>query len=243
MDRPDRPLDRALGVLYVPHCAACDVRVPGGQPLCLACATTLVELGPACPRCAEPQAAAPAAPCARCASAAWPLEAVVAPWRYGGELGRALRRMKFARQPHLARALAPLVAPFLGAVARAGGIDVLVPVPLHWRRLAARGFNPAQALTAAARRDARLDVPLDAVVLRRARATAPQTGLDAAQRAANLRGAFAVSPRHRRRVAGKRVLLIDDVITTGATLAAAARALRDAGADAVLGFAVARAGD
>ncbi len=236
-------LDRVLETIYVPHCAACDVRVPGDQPLCAPCASSLVELGPACPRCAEPLAALPAVECARCASTAWPLEATVAPWRYGGELARALRRMKFARRPHLARELAPLVAPFLAAVAHAGAADVIVPIPLHWRRLAARGFNPAHAVVAAARRAARLETPIDAVVLRRIRATVAQTGLTATERAANLRGAFAVPPRRAHRVAGRRVLLVDDVITTGATLAAAARALLDAGAAAVLGFAVARAGD
>ncbi|MBE7452168.1 MAG: ComF family protein [Kofleriaceae bacterium] len=236
-------LARALELLYVPRCAACDVRVPTGQPLCPPCASSLVELGPACPRCAEPLAAPPAVTCARCARGDWPLESTAAPWRFGGDLARALRRLKFERRPDLARELAPLVTPFLAAVARAGEVGLVVPVPLHWRRLAERGFNPAQALVASASKRGELAVPVDAAALRRVRATAPQTGLSAAERERNLRKAFRVAPRHVRRVAGRRVLLVDDVITTGATLAAAARALRDAGALAVLGFAVARAGD
>lgn len=207
-----------LDLLYVPHCAACDVRVPPGEPLCRVCASTLVELDPPSIR-------------------AGALESVTAPWRYGGELGRALRRLKFGRRPHLARELAPLVAPFLRAVAEVGAADVIVPVPLHPRRLARRGFNQAHALAAAAG----AATPLAPRLLRRVRATAPQTGLDAAGRVLNLRGAFTVPPRQAARVAGARVLLVDDVVTTCATLTAAAVALHAAGAAAVLGFAVARA--
>jgi ComF family protein len=169
-----------------------------------------------------------------------PMESVTAPWRYGGELGRALRRLKFGRRPHLARELAPLIAPFLAAVVDAGAIDIIVPIPLHVRRLAQRGFNPPQALATASVKHAKLDTAIETRALRRVRHTAPQTGLDAAGRAANVRGAFAVAPRRAARVAGKRVLLVDDVVTTCATLGAAAHALRTAGAAAVLGFAVAR---
>lgn len=234
-------LSRILEVVYVPCCAACDVRVESGKPLCVPCSGSLVELGPSCPRCAEPLAAPPDIECARCRvlGDAWPLDAAVTPWRYGGALGRALRRMKFARRPHLARELAPLVAPFLGAVVRAAGIDVVVPIPLHWRRLAMRGFNPAQAVAQACD----VDVDVDPLSLRRVRATVPQTGLSGSERVKNVKGAFVVPPRRARKVAGKHVLLIDDVITTGATMAAAARALKAAGATAVVAFAVARAGD
>jgi ComF family protein len=232
---------RVLEVLYVPHCAACDVRVESGQPLCVPCNGSLVELGPSCPRCAEPLAAPPDVECARCRvlGDAWPLDAAVTPWRYGGALGRALRRMKFARRPDLARELAPLVAPFLRAVVRAAEIDVVIPVPLHWRRLALRGFNPAQAVADACE----VEVGVDALSLKRVRATVPQTGLSGSERVKNVKGAFVVPPRRVRQLDRKRVMIVDDVITTGATVAAAARALRSAGATAVVAFAVARAGE
>lgn len=232
-----------LPLLYVARCAACDRRVPPDQPLCDGCALSLEPLGCACPRCAEPLAGPVAVACARCRRAPPPFEALVAPWRYGGELAAALRRLKLQKVPELARELAPLLAPFLAASVQAGAIDTVIPVPLHRRRLASRGFNHAQLLAREALRFARLDAPLDPLTLLRVRPTPSQTGLGAAARAANVAGAFAVVPRRRPAIDGRRVLLVDDIATTGATLAAATRALLQAGASGVVAFVAARAGD
>jgi ComF family protein len=102
---------------------------------------------------------------------------------------------------------------------------VLVPVPLHPRRQRERGFNQSELL---AREIARRTVPVAPGALVRRQDTRPQTGLSAAARRANVKGAFAV--RQRARVAGRPVVLVDDVFTTGATAQACARALREAGA-------------
>ena len=231
-----------LEALFVPHCPACDQR--GSPPLCDDCSTTLVELGPACPRCAEPYPiAAPAivVECARCRAGDWPLTSLVAPWRYGGQLARAMRSLKFTRRASVARDLAALIAPFLAATISLGELDAIVPVPLHWRRLASRGFNQADALARHGRRAADLTTPILHRVLRRVRSTPPQTGLTAAARARNLVGAFVVLPRRAHHLIGRRVLLLDDGVTTGATMAAAGRALLASGAAEVVGFAVARA--
>ncbi len=124
-------------------------------------------------------------------------------------------------------------------------IDLIVPVPLHRRRLRAREFNQATELAAALRETARaLDAPLgrvalDARALERTRDTPPQTGLDAPQRRRNVLDAFAV--RDPARVRGRRVLLVDDVMTTGATADACAAALDRAGAAAVLVLTLCRA--
>lgn len=233
-------LDVALSTLYLPRCAACDARVLSGQPLCATCAESLEPLEIACPRCAEPIAGPAAILCARCRLQPPPFEAIVAPWRYGGELATALRRLKLGRLPAIARELAPMIAPFLAAAIDAASPDVIVPVPLHWRRLVGRGFNQAQLLAEEALR--RLPgPPLDTLSLRRIKAAPSQTGLTAGERAAAVRGAFAVA--RPRKIHGRRVLVVDDIATTGATLTAATRALVQAGATGVVGFVVARAGD
>jgi ComF family protein len=220
--------------IFRPQCAAC------GEPavtLCDACRASLVELGPACPRCAEPTSPDDprgAARCRRCATWPLPIDGVVAPWRFGGQLASAIRRLKFANRAHIARDLAPLWAPVLAA-AVAEHDAIVVAVPLHWRRRCRRGYDHAWLLARHACTLARLAPPVTA--LRRIRHVAAQSTLPAAERAANIRGAFAAT----RALAGRAVVLVDDVMTTGATLGAAAAALRDAGAGAITALVLARA--
>ncbi len=232
-----RVLDSLLDWIYPPRCPACDADVCGRVALCGTCEISLYPLGARCPRCAEPVEGPRNVTCHRCRRRAPPFESIDAPFRYGGELAVALRRFKFDRRIDIGRTLAPLLTP---ALARsAADADVVIPLPLHWRRLAHRGFNQATVLTDEAAFDLR--TPIDRVALRRVRHTAPQTGLTAAERTRNVAGAFSVPRRHRARVAHRRVLLVDDVVTTGATMAAAARALRRAGARSIRGLCLARA--
>jgi ComF family protein len=229
-------IDRVLAPLFVPACAACDATTRDPGPLCPPCRASLVANEPACPRCAEPIAGPIAIACARCVRTPPPQLATIAPWRYGAALATALRRLKFTGRTDVARSLAPLVAPFVAALAASVDDLVVVPVPLHWRRLVRRGYNQAELLAVVAAGG----LPV-VRALRRHRATRPQPALDAVARAANVRGAFVARRAAARRIAGRRVLLVDDITTTGATLAAAARAALDAGAAEVYAFAVARA--
>ncbi|MBP0573342.1 ComF family protein, partial [Mycobacterium tuberculosis] len=119
------------------------------------------------------------------------------------------------------------------------GADLIVPVPLHPRRLLWRRFNQSALIGAVVADE--IGVPLDAVALVRVRATAPQVGLKGTERADNVAGAFQVPAGAIERVAGRSILLVDDVITTGATASAAARALKRAGAARVDFLAFARA--
>jgi len=155
---------------------------------------------------------------------------------FDGVLRGLLHLFKYNRVGPLARPLAQLLGVVLHEDPTLGAADIVLPVPLHPRRERARGYN--QALLLARELARSLELPLDSSLLIRTRDTPSQTGLTPRQRRLNVRGAFAVTPRSR--VKGKRILLIDDVATTGATLDACARALKRAGAARVEAVTVAR---
>jgi ComF family protein len=152
---------------------------------------------------------------------------------YGGPLREALHRLKYRGQSELASGLSHwLIEP---AQVFAGIVDVVAPVPLHPRKLRERGYNQSGLLARPVARS--LEVPFWPSLLRRPRASAAQVGRGRMARARSLQGAFVASPR----ALGKRVLVVDDVRTTGATLEEARRALREAGAVAVYTLALALA--
>ena len=154
---------------------------------------------------------------------------------YSGVARAALAALKYDGELRLVEVLAEQMA---ARWARAGiGGEVLVPVPVHAARLRQRGFDQAELLARAAGRLLKLPV---ATVLERATRTAAQHSLGRRARAANVGGAFAVKPGSRRQVSGNWVVLVDDVVTTGATLSGCANALYAADALAVSGLALAR---
>jgi ComF family protein len=151
---------------------------------------------------------------------------------YEGALRELIHLFKYSRMKPLARTLASYLA---SALPRDQVFDLVVPMPLHWRRQFQRGFNQSELL---ARRTARrCGIPMVKAVRRR-RATVAQAGLTNARRRQNVAGAFRV--KRPRAVEGRRVLLIDDVMTTGATAAACALELKRAGAKSVVLLALAR---
>ena len=199
-----------------------------GAALHAECMPTLAAAdGERCGRCWAPGSASP---CAACLAAPPAFEALRAPYRFEGAARRALLEAKFRGVTTLLPPLARAAAEIVPAAWRP---SLVVPVPLHRARQRTRGYN--QAGIAAEAVAGRLGVPYRVEVLRRTRATAPQATLDVARRASNVVAAFAASE-----VAGERVLVVDDITTTGATLDACARALLDAGAATVFALAVAR---
>jgi len=219
----------ALDVALPPLCASCREPLGDGHGLCAACWAKLSFIEPPfCARLGIPFVYDPG-------PGLLSMEAIANPPAYDraraavryDDVARALVH-KFKYSDHLD--LAPMMG---GWMARAGReltreADALVPVPLHWRRLWARRFNQSAALARAVGRTA--GVPVLTESLKRVRATPQQVGLDKGERARNVQGAFRVPPECKADIAGRRLIVVDDVLTSGATVDACARALLRAGA-------------
>lgn len=222
-------IDPILAVVFPSACPWCTAALvhPISGPLCEACWAGLAR-GSAvlrC-RCGQPLRSEGALACARCRRGLSPLGASLSLGPHEGPLRAAIHEFKYHGRRGVAARLAERLAtePLAGTLFSEGA--VLVPVPLHPRRRRERGFNQSELLASALGR--RLALPVVAGALVRRLDTPSQTGLKAAARRANVKDAFAV--RKRAQVAGRVVILVDDVVTTGATVRACAWALREAGA-------------
>ncbi len=212
---------RLSSLVWPDRCAACDEL--GAGPFCDPCSTSLEPCPSGCPLCGAPgdSAALPALRprrCLHCRLDPPPFASASAPWLHGGSLAEAIHHLKYQGRSDLA---GPLGVLFAGADPPRS--HVVAPIPLHPDRLRSRGFDQAHLLAREAAR--RFGLPL-ASLLDRVRPTQQQIHLDRPGRRRNVSGAFVA----RRFAAGLRVCLIDDVLTTGATAAAAASALLSAGA-------------
>lgn len=236
-------------VVFPPYCAACDGRLcerPEKLLLCDRCRELLTrDRGPACRRCAAPMPRARIAgdECPRCRDQKFHLAAVWSLGRYAEEgLRELVLRLKRPGSEPLATALGRLaVEQWLATVDLPEfdprEIDAILPVPMHWWRRLRRGMNSPELVAEQFAR--RLGKPVLRNTLRRCRHTAPQAGLSAPQRHLNVRNAF--TSRREYQLEGQRLLLIDDILTTGATANEAARMLLKAGAASVRAVVLARA--
>ncbi|MGQ9674311.1 MAG: ComF family protein [Chloroflexota bacterium] len=220
-----------LDLILPRRCAGCGAI---GTWLCAACASKLPRvMPPICQRCGAPTPGT--AVCFVCWQSPPSAEAIRAPYYFEGTLRLMVHRLKYRHARHLAEPLGRLLVDYL-ETRPVPPVDLVVPIPLHPNRLEQRGYNQSLLLAKAVCDHTSLRLVDDC--LARVRDTPAQMGLPAHQRPANVRGAFQAS---RKQVAGAKVLLVDDVCTTGATLQAGAHALKRAGAEGVWAVALARA--
>lgn len=215
--------------LLAQDCLLCG-HTGGEELLCRACAHGLPRLAASrCPRCALPTPSGEQ--CGRCLTRAPHYDRTLAAFNYGFPLDKLVQSFKYAHRLALGRYLGRELATLAAGIEP----DLIVPLPLHLTRLRERGFN--QALELARPVASTLGVPLDARICVRTRHTPAQAGLPWKERAKNVRGAFHCTGD----LSGKRVLLVDDVMTTGASLDECARTLKLHGAAEVTLLVVARA--
>lgn len=236
------PFRALLDLLFPPLCHVCRTFIPNAGDLfiCAGCLQKINFLSsPLCTTCGAPFATEGGMDhtCGACvlhppsyisrsaASLEGPVQDLVHSFKYGNRV-------------HLCQPLGLLLADSLQPFRMEIQPDMIIPVPLHRKRLRQRGFNQSQLIGEVLKK--RWKVPLEIGNLRRIRWTEPQTTLHAKERVRNVAGAFSV--RAPELIEGKRVLLVDDVLTTGSTLRECAEALQDAGAAAVFAVTVARGG-
>ena len=239
VDLMRRAARAAIGIVYPPSCIACQGAVADAHALCASCWSGLRFIErPFCERLGTPFPVDWGQPLVSPAAFADPpvFRRARAVALYDGTAQALVHRLKYGDRLELARALGSMMA-------RAGSeltaeADVIVPVPLHRPRLWWRRFNQAMALADVVARAS--GVPCDPFLLARVKHTRRQVGLTRTQRQENLQGAFRVPAQAKPQLKGKRVLLVDDVLTTGSTANAAARALLRGGAAQVDVLAFAR---
>jgi ComF family protein len=234
---------RLLDLLFPPRCVSCGA---GGAVLCAACVAELRSPAPPlCAHCGRSLASfsadhrSTANRCPLCAPGTTPsaLTAIRVALRYEGGARKAIHALKYNGQRRLAEPLGDLLAEAYRR--EPWPVELIVPMPLHATRERQRGYNQAMLLARSC--GTRLGVPVRGELLRRVRATESQTHLSRAERQSNVAGAFALAGRAATaEVAGKHILLLDDVTTTGSTLEAAARALASASPAAIWALALAR---
>jgi ComF family protein len=223
-----------LDLLFPRLCLGCDVELAGAEVLvCGPCRVVLeAPFAARCRKCAQEVDASrrSASSCPACRSSDFAFQGVVAALRYRGPVRGIVLSIKFGRRAEGADVLATRLVAAIVHARLERRIDVVVPVPLHPLRRLVRGFDQAELLARAVAR--RLHKPIATRALWRRRYTRQQARLDRAHRSGNVSAIFGAGLRARR-VRGKRVLLVDDVMTSGATANAAALALRALGARTV----------
>jgi len=221
-------LRQAVDFALPPRCAGCGSIVPDEHGFCLDCWRGLNFLGdPCCVRCGLPfdYSGEEGAECGRCLAEPPPFDRMRAAVAYGDLARRVALKLKYGGRPGVAVTLARFMARHVGGEEKGA---LLVPVPLHRWRIWRRGYNQSALIASALAKRTGLDSDPD--LIRRVKRTPILRGLGRRERALAVRGAFAVREEKKAAIAGRTIVLVDDVFTSGATAGACARTLKRAGA-------------
>ena len=228
----NKMITAVLDGLFPHYCELCGARSGVAVPLCPGCQLDLPANVSCCYRCAIPLPATAAVAmrvCGTCLAEPPPFVRVIAPWLYSEQLAQLVQRWKFRGETRLTPLLAAL---WLQRVDEPEPPDLIVPVPLHWRRLWQRGFNQSALLARELAKATGGVLLVDA--LRRSKRTPPLGGLGRKARERMLAGSIEVASARKSALAGRDVVLVDDVLTSGATSTACVKVLKRAGAKSVV---------
>lgn len=218
-----------LEALYPPTCPICDIVVEKPAAICPDCRKKLHYIhSPRCLKCGKPVEAEETELCFDCQRKPHEFYQGAALWTYTEETRQSIYRFKYENCRIYSEVYGEELVKHLGSLVELWKGEALIPVPIHARKQRQRGFNQAQLLAEAAGRA--LNLPVDAQLLKRSRYTRPQKELDDSQRRKNLEKAFIIEKNV---VQYKRIILVDDIYTTGATIDACARALKEKGVERV----------
>jgi ComF family protein len=224
-----------IGLLYPPHCSLCGKHLGGETPsgiLCPECRDSIVwNAPPFCPQCSRHLGKYPEHPrCRQCRRHRPAFDFAWSACVYDDPLKELIHRFKYGQKTRLRRLFTEMINSFVRRHhLDAAQFDMAVPVPLSAARLRERGYNQAQVLAEGICREFQIACSVNNLI--RARHTQPQSLLDEKQRWTNIQGAFTI--KHSEKFADKNILIIDDLLTTGATVSEIARTLKKAGAQTV----------
>lgn len=227
-----------LDMLYPRRCPVChDIAVPGGSRICNVCREKLKPItGPRCFRCSKPLKREEQEYCKDCRKTRL-FDQGIGIFPYGSVLQESLFQLKYGKRQEYGSFYGQIAAVYSREIIRNWGVEIIIPIPLHRKRMEKRGYNQAELIAEALGKT--LCIPVDSRLMKRKVNTRPQKELDYRERKQNMKNAFFLKGENRYR----RILLVDDIYTTGSTIEAAAELLKRNGAENVFFLTIAMGAD
>ena len=227
-----------LDMLYPRRCPVChDIAVPGGSRICNVCREKLKPItGPRCFRCSKPLKREEQEYCKDCRKTRL-FDQGIGIFPYGSVLQESLFKLKYGKRQEYGSFYGQIAAVYSREIIRNWGVEIIIPIPLHRKRMEKRGYNQAELIAEALGKT--LCIPVDSRLMKRKVNTRPQKELDYRERKQNMKNAFFLKGENRYR----RILLVDDIYTTGSTIEAAAELLKRNGAENVFFLTIAVGAD